>query len=259
MSKKVIIISIDGMRPDGFLQCGNDFCIELMKVSSYSLNAKTVFPSVTLPCHMSLFLSVPPERHGITTNVYTPPVRPVNGLFEQAYHAGKTSAMYYGWDPLRDVSRPGSLKYATFIDVNEYEGTDRLLTDAAMAKTEEKHIDLVFLYMGETDEKGGHENGWMSDEYLHYVSKALDNVKRVYDRYKDEYTIIITSDHGGHDRTHGSDIPEDMTIPVFFIGDQFKNGKVLDDVSITDIAPTVADIMAIPKAKEWEGRSLIQK
>ena len=75
--KKVILISIDGMRPDGLLKCGNPFVDELKKVASYSLEAKTVFPSITLPCHLSLFHSVPPERHGTLNNTYSIPVRPV--------------------------------------------------------------------------------------------------------------------------------------------------------------------------------------
>ena len=40
-------------------------------------------PSVTLPCHMSLFHSVDPDRHGITTNGYVPQVRPIKGMFDQ--------------------------------------------------------------------------------------------------------------------------------------------------------------------------------
>jgi len=32
--------------------------------------------------------------------------------------------------------------------------------------------------MAETDEKGGHDSGWMSETYLEYISRAIDNVKR---------------------------------------------------------------------------------
>ena len=83
MKNKVILISIDGMRPDGLLQCGNPYVQELMKTSSYCLKARSAQPSVTLPCHMTMFHSVPPMRHGITTNTYVPQMRPVSGLFEQ--------------------------------------------------------------------------------------------------------------------------------------------------------------------------------
>ena len=114
MDKKVILVSIDGMRPDGLLQCGNPYVQQLMQMASYTLDAQTVFPSVTLPCHMSLFHSVTPQRHGITTNLYMPQVRPVSGLFEQVKGSKKTSAMFYGWEPLRDVARPGSMIFSFF-------------------------------------------------------------------------------------------------------------------------------------------------
>ena len=52
MNNKVILISIDGMRPDGVMQCGNPFVEDMMRLGSYTLTARTVLPSVTLPCHM---------------------------------------------------------------------------------------------------------------------------------------------------------------------------------------------------------------
>ena len=130
MNRKVILVSIDGMRPDGLLQCGNPFVEELMKKGAYTLEGSSVNPSVTLPCHMSIFHSVIPERHGITTNTYMPMVRPVNSLFEQISNAGGKSAMYYGWEPLRDVSRPGCLKHAEYIWAYTQDKTDRLLTES---------------------------------------------------------------------------------------------------------------------------------
>lgn len=256
MKNKVILISIDGMRPDGLKQCKNPYVEELMKIASYTFNARTVFPSVTLPCHMSMFHSVPPERHGTTTNIYMPQVRPINGLFEQISNAGGVCAMYYGWEPLRDVSRPGSLKEAGYINAYSFDHTDAMLTDRALNYIKVAKPDFVFLYMVETDEKGGHDNGWMSDEYLNVIYHAIDNVKRVIEETNGEYTVIITADHGGHDRGHGSDMDEDMTIPMIFYGPHFSPGKELNGVSILDIAPTIADIMEIPAAKEWEGKPL---
>ena len=111
MKNKVILISIDGMRPDGVLSCGNPFVEEMKRIGSYTLDAQTVYPSVTLPSHMSMFHSVTPERHGITVNQYMPQVRPIKGLFEQIAANGGSSIMYYGWETLRDVSRPDSLRY----------------------------------------------------------------------------------------------------------------------------------------------------
>jgi len=47
-----------------------------------------------------------------------------------------------------------------------------------------------------------------ADEAIGELLTALD----AYD-LRDETLLIITADHGGHDTTHGSSMPEDMTIP----------------------------------------------
>ena len=256
MQEKVILLSIDGMRPDGVLQCKNPYVDELMRIASYTYNARTVFPSITLPCYMSLFHSVPPEIHGTAGNTYIPPVHPINGLFEQLKKADKISAMYYGWEPMRDLSRPGSLMHTMYIDAFSAEHTDVILTDHALNYIKIAKPDFVFIYLIETDEKGGHDNGWMSSAYLDYISCAISCVRKVIEETNGEYSVIVTADHGGHDSEHGSEMDEDMIIPMFFYGQPFAPGKKLGEVSILDIAPTIADIMGVPKAKEWQGKSL---
>ncbi len=257
--KKAILISIDAMRPDGFLACGNPFAKTLMELGAYTLKAKSVFPSKTLPCHMSMFHSVPPQRHGITTNQFIPFSHPLESLFDKIKAAGGISAMYYGWEPLRDVSAPLTLAYSTFIRARQDDDTDRALTDCALERIRKCRPDFVFLYLVETDEKGGHDNGWMSEAYLGYISTAIDQVKRVWEEFGEEYSIVVTADHGGHDRAHGTDLPEDMTIPMFFIGNAFQCGEERsDEISLLDLAPTIADLMEIPKSSDWEGRSLVK-
>jgi len=261
MKKKVILMSIDGMRPDGFLTCGNPYAEEMMKNAYYTLNGQTVFPSKTLPCHMSLFHSVPPQRHGITTNVYQPMARPLNGLFEQLHLFKRICAMYYGWGELRDVATPATVTYGECINArrsaDRIESSDTALTDSAIARLRSQAPDFVFLYQVETDEKGGHDFGWMTEEYKARISTALDNVRRVVQEFGDEYTVIVTADHGGHDRMHGTDLPEDMTIPMFYMGPDFPKGVRFEGGSILDIAPTIAKIMEIEPADEWEGTSVI--
>lgn len=257
MKKKVILISIDGMRPDGLLACGHPFVETMLKTASYTLNGTSVFPSVTLPCHMSIFHSVPPERHGITTNQYMPPVHPITGLMEQIKMAGGSCTMYYGWEPIRDVSRPLSLVSATFIKARAREDSDRLLTARALEDIRTIAPDFVFLYLVETDEKGGHDHGWMSNEYLKTIHTAIECLETVIRQCGEGYTVIVTADHGGHNRSHGKDIPEDMTIPMFFFGPDFTPGERTDTPGLLDIAPTVAKIMEISADPEWEGRSLI--
>ena len=250
---KVILISVDGMRPDGFLACKNPYIHQMMENGFYTLDGKTVMPSVTLPCHMSLFHSTTPQRHGITTNLYLPMARPIDGLFEQLRKVKAKCAMYYGWEPLRDVARPESLTFSEYINAYSEESSDTSLTDSALARIRKSKPDFVFLYMVETDEKGGHDNGWMSEAYLNRISIAVGNIRRVIEACGSEYTVIVTADHGGHDRSHGTDMPEDTTIPMFYFGKFFESGKCFSGGSILDIAPTIAKIMGVEPAEEWEG------
>ena len=256
MNKKVILISIDGMRPDGLVNCGNPYLQTLMKESSYTLHGRTVFPSVTLPCHMSMFHSVPPQRHGVLSNTYTPQVRPVDGMFEQLKKAGKTTAMFFGWEQLRDLGRPGAITHSAFMKCGTVHDVDSILCQKALDCIDQYHPDFVFLYMVDTDEQG-HDTGWMSEEYLTRINNAISNVQKVIEAHGDEYSVIITADHGGHDRTHGTEMDEDMTIPLFFHGPEFEAGKELESVSIMDIPTTVAEIMGFPTADEWEGKSQV--
>ena len=46
----VLLISVDGMRPDALKRI--DVAQNLIQKSFYTMEAKTVLPSVTLPCHM---------------------------------------------------------------------------------------------------------------------------------------------------------------------------------------------------------------
>ena len=256
MENKVILISIDGMRSDGLQSCGNAYLKTLEKTCAYTYSASSMIPSVTFPCHFSMTHSVTPERHGILTNTYVPQVRPVKGVFERVNESGGVCAMFYGWEPLRDIASPGALKFATYINAYMEESSDTVLTDEAI-KTISKHKpDFAFLYMVETDEKGGHDNGWMSAEYLRRVSTGIDNVKRIIEAFGNEYSVIIMADHGGHDRSHGTQMKEDMTIPLFFYGKEFTAGEIKEPLSLLNIAPTITKIIGIEPAPEWEGTSV---
>jgi phosphopentomutase len=69
--------------------------------------------------------------------------------------------------------------------------------------------------------------------------------------------VIVTADHGGHDRNHGTELPEDMQIPMFYFGSRFESGKRFRGGSILDIAPTIAKLMNVMPADEWEGTAVL--
>ena len=253
--KKVLLILADGVRPDAL--AGNEDAEALKTLGTWTMDGKTVFPSVTLPCHISLFHSVTPERHGTTTNTYAPQVRPVTGLMDKLHTFGKECAMFYSWEQLRDISRPGSLGKSIFYSGHRYgyaEADERTL-EAAKTTLQAEDLDFTFVYFGWPDEEG-HAYGWMGENYLRSCAITYSHIRQLVELLKEEYTILITSDHGGHGRGHGENIPEDMTTPLFLIGPEFEAGKEIHGVSILDLAPTIAGILSVPPEKEWEGKNL---
>jgi len=48
-------------------------------------------------------------------------------------------------------------------------------------------------------------------------------------------------------------MPEDMTMPILFCGKPFEAGKELPEACIKDVAVTIAKLLEVPCAKEWEG------
>ncbi|HEX9440267.1 MAG TPA: hypothetical protein VF909_11315, partial [Roseiflexaceae bacterium] len=71
----------------------------------------------------------------------------------------------------------------------------------------------------------------------------------------DDAAIVLHSDHGGHDRNHGTELPEDMTIPWLAAGPGIRQGYAIDaPVSLLDTAPTIARLLGIAPHHEWEGR-----
>lgn len=253
---KVLLILVDGMRSDSLAEIPE--AQEMITQSCHTLEAQTVFPSVTLPCHMSLFHSVDPDRHGTTTNVYAPQVRPINGLCEVLKANNKKSAFFYSWEELRDISRPKSLAYVKFIagSPESYPTVGDRLTDDAINYIQEEQPDFSFLYFGWPD-SAGHRFGWMTPEYMTAIQGSWRNIKRIVETLSDEYAVIITADHGGHNRCHGTDQATDMTIPVFFKGAPFKANTQLDQVSIKDLAPTIAGLLGVTPDEEWEGKNLL--
>lgn len=253
---RTLVILVDGMRPDAL---GNiPQAQKIIKKSAYTMRAETVMPSVTLPCHMSLFHSVDPTRHGTTTNTYAPQVRPVKGLCEVLAANKKRSAFFYNWEELRDLTRPGSLAFSYFCSgyISGHDVSNDAVTDSAIEYLTANYTDFAFLYLGYVDE-AGHQHGWMSDGYMKAIDNSWENIERIVEALPDDYTVIITADHGGHDRCHGTDLPEDMTIPMIIMGNAFEAGREIENANIKDIAPTVAVLLGVTPDDEWEGKSLL--
>ncbi|MDT7921039.1 MAG: alkaline phosphatase family protein [Meiothermus sp.] len=254
---RLLYITIDGLRPDALEAAHLPTLLTLMQEGASTLCARSVFPSITLPCHMSIFHSLPPERHNVLTNTYTPIARPVPGLFEVLKHSGRRSGMFYSWEPLRDVARPLSLAVSKLIAYDHNpEVSDVRVVEAAMPYIKSGELDFTFLYLGSVDEVG-HLEGWMSPAYLRQVEHVDTLLGRVLEALPLDTLLLLMSDHGGHLRMHGSEHPEDMTVPFIAWGSGIARGlQIAEQVSLLELAPTAAALLGVVPEPAWEGRVL---
>ena len=247
-------IMIDGLRPDAIAITN---CLNLKGLiarSSHTLKATSVMPSITLPCHTSIFHSVPPSRHGITTNQWNPMARPLPGLIDVAHQHGLKCAAIYNWEPLRDVSRPEALYASAYMNTSYQADGDDMMAEEVACLVPKLKPDFAFIYLGTVD-TSGHAYGWMSDGYLRQIEHVDGCLGQVLAALPEDAHIVLQADHGGHDRTHGTEMPEDMTIPWLVAGPDIKAGyQIQGPVSLLDTAPTLARLMNLPLHPQWEGK-----
>jgi predicted AlkP superfamily pyrophosphatase or phosphodiesterase len=260
MPSKLLLIILDGCRPDALQGAHTPHIDSLWQSGAYTWNAQTVMPSVTLPAHTSMFRGVSPQKHGVgADNIYVPSASKFPSIIEVAKLANHSTAMFYSWEQLRDLSNPGSLDISYFVSAVYGEDNDTPIAQAAAAYLVNKQPDLCILYLGDIDITG-HLYGWMSAEYIAAIEDNDRAVGLVLDALetaslREHYTLLIQADHGGHDTDHGTDRPEDMTIPWLLNGIGVKRGhNITSAVSLLDTPATIAHILDVVIPPEWEGK-----
>jgi len=249
----VLLTLIDGLRPDALAVARCPTITGLRARGAATLRASSVMPSITLPCLMSIFHSVPPTRHGIMTNEWAPMARPLPGLVDVAHAAGLHCAFFYNWEPLRNLSLPGSLDFSYFRRNCTDPDGDQIIADEAVRYLSSDHPDLMFVYFGVLDEIG-HRYGFMSDRYLAQLERTDKAFATLLSALREDTIILLTSDHGGHDHDHGADIPEDMIVPWIIMGPGIRRAyEIKTPVSLLDTAPTLARVLKITPHPDWEG------
>lgn len=254
--RHVLVISIDGLRPDALMAAQAPVVKALIPRGASTLTARTILPSLTLPSHTSMLTGVSPAKHGITWNKW----KPQNGLvkvptvFEVARRSGKKTAMFVGKDKFLHLQRPDSL------DQFQIPAEDaKSVSEAAADYLVEKKPDLLFVHLADPDVTG-HRRGWMSNAQLEAVTRADNAVKTLLgalDRagLKDDTTVIVTADHGGHWLWHGTSREEDMTIPWIAVGAGVKPGHAIADAVTTyDTAATALHVLGVAIPAGWDGR-----
>jgi arylsulfatase A-like enzyme len=220
-----IIISADGMRPDVMLRARTPNIRRLMEAGTFTMWARTVPQSITLPSHTSMLTGVTPERHRVLWNedIGEQAYPKVPTIFEVAKQGGLTTAMVTGKSKFAALARPGSVDWA-----NIKTATDEEVGSGAAAVLREHKPDLLVVHFPGAD-GAGHSKGWGSPEQVAAIETIDRSVGVLLDaieeqKLADSTVIIFSADHGGAGRSHGPNDPRSRHIPWICVGPGLRKG-----------------------------------
>jgi predicted AlkP superfamily pyrophosphatase or phosphodiesterase len=268
--QKVLIVSIDGLRPDLALRADTPTIHQLIRDGSFTFWARTTAESVTLPSHTSMLTGVVPIRHGLQWNADLPLEHPVYPLFptifELAHQAGYTTAMAAGKSKFINLAKPGTLDWYFIPDQSTTE--DDMVTQQALAILRAHQPDVLFVHLPSVDNVG-HAAGWSSGRQMKTIANADACVGRVLSalddlHLRDSTMVIVTADHGGAGLSHGPDDARSRHIPWIVVGPGIRKGLDLTiyaqmQVDTEDTFCTTCYVLGIqPRQLPLDGKPVME-
>ena len=262
LTPKVLVIGIDGIRPDVLMDVNTPNLDKLAEEGSFTSHAMTGYPSVSGPGWSSMLIGVWPEKHGVTDNSFEgeryddfpdfltriEQVRPELSTFAVA-----------DWVPLgrSDQGRP---TISDAVDVKHvldgYEvgwaEADARSVQLAVQQLEGSDPDALFVYLGNPDEVS-HEHSSIGSEYRGAIALADEHVGILFEAIRarapygeEDWLILSSTDHGRRsDGGHGGDTEEERTIYFLANGPSVITGTPPDSIFIVDVAVTALTHLAI--------------
>lgn len=259
----VIVVSIDGLRPDAIAKYHAPTLSRLMREGRYSLSAQTIALSLTLPSHTSMLTGVDSDQHGITWNsdrTSSAGHVAVPTIFGIAHEAGFSTAAFFSKTKFNHLGTPGALDHMSAPKGGAFPWTSGKTVDNVRRYLATATPNLTFIHLADAD-MAGHYNGWMGRAYGVAVREADAGLARILaladQRFgRGRYSVIVTADHGGHGRRHGSTDKRDTTIPWIVWGAGVQPGDTLTGIRTMDTAATVLWMLGLEAPPAWTGRSL---
>jgi predicted AlkP superfamily pyrophosphatase or phosphodiesterase len=263
-AERVILISVDGLRPDAVSTLGEEVLPNFYRLrheGAFTDNARADYDiTVTLPNHTCMITGRRVQGHeGHNWLENATPTQTLHdnkgaylaSMFDVAHDAGLATALFASKDKfhLYDDSYDahngadnthGKDKIDIYKQANS--GAEALATaepvvDMLIADLAEHPCHLVMLHILDPD-SAGHHDGWMNDSYLAAVKRADTMLGRVMafietnPNYAGKTTVILTSDHGGSQKSHSNaEIPENYTVPFYVWGADVTPGSDLYEIN----------------------------
>ena len=265
----VVIIGIDGMGGTGIESSSTPTLDRLMQEGSYTLNARGVLPTSSSPNWASMIMGAGPEQHGITSNdwqkdshILPPTQTGPGGIFPTIFSVIKennndaVTGAVYQW---RDFGRLFEKK---LVDYDTSALGENKTTDLACDFILSQKPEFCFIHIDHVD-GAGHKWGYNSERYHGAVEKADLLINQIFQSLQKagiaKHTLLIVSaDHGGHEKGHGGETYNEIRIPVILWGSGIKsNFELKSGVNIYDIASTSVYALGYDQPEAWIGQSLI--
>ena len=236
--KNVMIISIDALHPAALNETTTPVIYKEMRAGAYTLNGFSTNPPKTLISHTAMFTGLGPDKNGESDNQWQPgePTVDRQTIFNHAKQKGFQTGYFYSKEKLGYLVNDA-------VDVHRWSQEGAI--DLAEAFVKKPGRCFVFLHVSGLDFVGP-EYGWLSPEYMEELSYIDEYLTPVIISVKEQknYLIIITSDHAGHGKIHGSQHPEDYRLPFIINSDTMKFKKFQNiRYCVTDLKNIVDGIL----------------
>ena len=125
----------------------------------------------------------------------------------------------------------------------------------AVPKGHEQPRNLIITHLSGLDSVGHRYGTIDSDEYKDKLRFIDDNLEEVFQLLPDDWTVVVTSDHGLTDSgQHGSDLDILRDVAAFMWGPNIKQGVVVEGVNQRDIATLPSMLFSLPMPHAIHGR-----
>ena len=265
ITRNVVLVSIDGLRPDAISHFKAPTLQRLIREGSSSMTARTIMPSTTLPSHTSMLTGEPPDEHGVFWNNVQTAERDhvdVSTVFGVARQHGYRTAAFFSKAKFGVLQQPGTLDYSQAPGGwwGRWPSTRTVADVRTHLQTEKPN--LLFVHLSDPD-RAGHSSGWMSAEYGRAVidaDAAVKNLMQAADTAygAGNYSLLVTADHGGHAYGHGTNDLQDVTIPWIAWGRGVNAGVLKDKIDTFDTAPTVLWLLGVDEPDSWDGDAVVE-
>lgn len=265
---RVILIGIDGMSTSGFQHAFTPNLDQIAKDGLVTLNARNVMPSVRAPNWATHLMGSGPEQHAVTFNGWTPTTTVLSPLCADNYgyfpsiftvfrqqRPDLKTCFFYDWKDLADMLNPADIGYLKYQQPERFRENIKEVADYLVIKKP----GFAFLYIGHLDEVG-HEYKWESQEYLKAIEDVDNALGYLFDRLRqqgmyDETFILVISDHGGVDYSHGGLSATEMNVPWIIKGPGIVQGRMYSlPLNTLQTAPTIVSILGLDLPHCWIGK-----